>query len=140
MNKIKIAFLPLFALLWLSTSEIVTAQSSGGSKDEIIALEKKFADAIKSRDSVQTSQLQSESYFLAIGIEGMPIQNIPKLQWLSTLKFYVTESYSMDDIKVSVYGNTAVAMIMFTQKATVRGQDRSAQFLITDIWNKEQAG
>ena len=36
----------------------------------------------------------------------------------------------------NVYWNTAVALLLFTQKATTGGQDRSAQFDITDIWVK----
>lgn len=109
-------------------------------QDEIIKLEKAFAEAIKSQDTTRASQFQSASFFLAIGVQDMPIQIVTKSQWLTNLKGYVTESYSMDDIKVNIYGNTAVAMMLFTQKATVRGQDRSGQFLITDIWNKGNLG
>ena len=36
----------------------------------------------------------------------------------------------------NVYGNTSIALLLFTQKATTGGQDRSAQFDITDIWVK----
>ena len=70
----------------------------------------------------------------------MPFQIITREHWLSGLKDYVTESFSIDDIKVNVYGNTAVAMLMYSQKATVRGQDRSTQFVLTDIWIKEDKG
>src|SRR6187549_2594252 len=110
MRRVGITLIPLFGMLLISQICLAQSSSTSGVQDEIIALEKKFAEVIKSRDSIQASQLQSESYFLAIGIQGMPIQNIPKVQWLSTLRFYVTESYSIDDIKVNVYGNTAVAM------------------------------
>ncbi|CAN5593915.1 hypothetical protein BH10BAC4_BH10BAC4_06770 [soil metagenome] len=109
-------------------------------REEIIKMEKSFAEAIKGQDSIQAAQLQSESFFLGIAVQGLPIQVVTRSQWLSNLKYYVTESYSIDDIKVSVFGNTAVVMMLYTQKATVRGQDRSAQFLITDIWNKGKSG
>lgn len=109
-------------------------------KDEIVTLEKSFADAVKAQDSLKAGQLQSDSFFLAIGIQNTPLQIITKPQWLSTLKYYVTESYSIDDISVNIYGSTAIVIMLYTQKAMVRGQDRSAQFLITDIWNKESAG
>ncbi len=98
-------------------------------------LEKSFARAIKSQDTMQTKHFQADTYFLAYTVQGMPIQ-----AWLNLLKDYVTESYSIDDIKVNVYGKTAIAMLMFTQKATVRGQDRSGQFVLTDIWNKSANG
>src|SRR5260221_11375585 len=95
-------------------------ESAKTPQDEIIKMEKTFADAVKSQDTTRAGQLQSASFFLAIGIQEMPIQIVTKSQWLANLKDYVTESYNIDDIKVNIYGNTAVAMILYTQKATVR--------------------
>lgn len=109
-------------------------------QDEIINLEKSFALAIKSQDTMQTKNFLSNNYFLAIGVQEMPLQIVSREHWLSGLKDYVTESFSIDDIHVNVYGNTAVALLMYTQKAIVRGQDRSAQFMLTDIWIKEDKG
>ena len=109
-------------------------QSSKTPQDEIIDLEKSFASAIKSQDTMQTKKFLSDTYFLAIGVQGMPLQIVSRDRWLLGLQDYVTESFSIDDIKVNVYGNIAVAMLMYSQKATVRGQDRSVQFVLTDIW------
>ena len=109
-------------------------QSSKTPQDEIIDLEKSFASAIKSQDTMQTKKFLSGTYFLAIGVQGMPLQIVSRDRWLLGLQDYVTESFSIDDIKVNVYGNIAVAMLMYSQKATVRGQDRSVQFVLTDIW------
>ena len=118
---------------------MTTAQLPGfkTAQEEIIHLENSFATAIMNQDVEQTKKLQADTYFLAIGVQGMPLQIIPREKWLLGLKDYVTESFSIDDIKVNVYGNTAVALLMYSQKATVRGQDRSAQFILTDIWIKE---
>jgi ketosteroid isomerase-like protein len=116
-------------------------QSSENPQEEIIALEKSFAAAIKNQDTVETKKIQSDTYFLAYTVQGMPIQIVPRQAWLTLLKdYYVTKSFTIDDIKVNVYGNTAVAMLMFTQNATVRGQDRSGQFVLTDIWHKGNNG
>ena len=106
-------------------------------QEEIIYLENSFAAAIKSQDTLQTEIFLSDSYFLSIGVQGAPLQVISREHWIAGLKDYVTESFSIDDIKVNVYGNTAVAMLMYSQKAIVRGQDRNAQFVLTDIWIKE---
>lgn len=115
-------------------------QNFKSAEQEIIELETIFATAIKDQDEEQTKKLQADSYFLAIGVQGMPLQIIPRDKWLAGLKHYVTESFSIDDLKVNVYGNTAIAIVMYSQKATVRGQDRSAQFVLTDIWIKEDKG
>jgi ketosteroid isomerase-like protein len=82
----------------------------------------------------------SDGYFLAIGVQGQPLQVVPRQAWLENLKVYVTHSFHVDDMQVHVYGDTAVVLMLATQHATVRGQERSAQFLITDIWVKEAAG
>lgn len=124
---------------------IIIAQNTGYAQqsvantiqDEIIALEKSFAEAIQVRDTIQTKKLQAETYFLAVGVKDQPLRIIPRNRWLQILKNYVVESYSIDDIRVNVYGNTAVALVLFTQKASSGGEDRSAQFILTDIWVKD---
>jgi ketosteroid isomerase-like protein len=122
----------------------ITSGQTGSTKtpqEQIIDLEKSFAAAIKTQDTVETKKFQADTYFLAYTVQGMPIQIVPRQAWLTMLKdYYVTESFTIDDIKVNVYDNTAVAMLMFTQKATVRGQDRSGQFVLTDIWHKGNKG
>lgn len=132
-----------FLLFVLTTTAIMTSAQQPtfkSAQEEIIDLENSFATAIQNQDEEQTKKLQADSYFLAIGVQGMPLQIIPREKWLLGLKDYVTESFSIDDIKVNVYGNTAIALVMYSQKATVRGQDRSAQFVLTDIWIKEDKG
>jgi ketosteroid isomerase-like protein len=130
-------------LVSLGFATITSGQklSSKTPQEQIIDLEKSFAAAIKTQDTVETKKFQADNYFLAYTVQGMPIQIVPKQAWLTMLKdYYVTESFTIDDIKVNVYDNTAVAMLMFTQKATVRGQDRSGQFVLTDIWYKGNKG
>jgi ketosteroid isomerase-like protein len=109
-------------------------------EQEIIELEQQWASAIQKQDPSQMNQFLSESYFLAIGAQDQPLQIVPRAAWLGTLKEYRTESFRVDDIKVHIYGTVAIVLMLFTQTATVRGQDRSGQFMITDIWNKQEVG
>lgn len=129
------------ALITLATITNGQQQSSKTPQEQIIDLEKSFATAIKTQDILKTKMFQADTYFLAYAVQGMPsIQIVPRQAWLTLLKDYVTESFTIDDIKVNVYGKTAIAMLLFTQKATVRGQDRSGQFVLTDIWYKGKKG
>ena len=130
----------LVATIILTTVSMAQQQSFKTPQEEITDLEKSFASAIKSQDTVQTKKFLSDTYFLAIAVQGMPLQIVSRVHWLSGLKDYVTESFSIDDIKVNSYGSIAVAMLMYSQKAIVRGQDRSAQFMLTDIWIKGDKG
>lgn len=127
----------LLAAKALTTMAVAQQQSLKTPQEEIIDLEKSFAVAIKTQDTLQTKRFLFDGYFLAIGVQGMPLQIVSRERWLSGLKDYVTETFSIDEIKVNVYGNTAVAMLLYSQKATFHGQDRSAQFVLTDIWVKE---
>lgn len=112
------------------------AKAAGTVEQEIMELEKQWNAAIQSQDVARTGQFLADSYFLAVAVEGRPLQTVPRERWLENLKFYKIHSHSIDDIQVHVYGDTAVALMLYTQKATVGRipMDRSAQFLITDIW------
>ena len=136
----KTRLLILVSAILVTVSTSAQQQNLKAAEEEIIALEKAFAAAIKERDSLKAQSFQLNSYFLAVGIQGMPIHVVQRNRWLENLKFYVTESFSIDDIKVNIYGTTAVALMMYSQKAKVRGNDRSAQFVITDIWVREGEG
>lgn len=111
-------------------------------EQEIAGIEKEFNAAIQAQDSVRLSAMLGDSYFLAVGVQGRPLQIVPKAAWLDNLKYYRIHSYSIDDMKVHVYGNTAVVLMLITQRATVGRvpRDRSAQFYITDIWVKQDKG
>ena len=131
----------MLAILGITTMTCGQKKPAKTSQEQIIELENSFAASIKTQDTVETKKFQEETYFLAYTVQGMPIQIVQRQAWLNMLKdYYVTESFTIDDIKVNVYDNTAVAMLMFTQKATVRGQDRSGQFVLTDIWHKGKNG
>ena len=111
-----------------------------GTEEQIVSLEKQWAAAIQRQDVPAMTQFLSEQYSLVIGVQGEALKVVPRAAWLDTLKFYETKTFHVDDIRVRVHGDTAVVFMLFTQQATVRGQDRSAQFAITDVWVKEAAG
>ena len=131
------AFMPFHASAQTATAKVKPKASA---EQQIVELQKQWVAAIKNQDDKRISQLQADGFFLAIGVQGMPLRVVAREAWLGNLKSYVTESYSIDDMRVSVYGDTAVVLMLFTQKATVRGQDRSAQFVITDVWVKQKRG
>ncbi|MEO8710545.1 MAG: nuclear transport factor 2 family protein [Parafilimonas sp.] len=141
--KIIFSFI-LFIIITVTnaTAQTGTAKTQNTSQmeKEITELEKQWAATIQKQDESQMDQFLADNYFLAIAIQGMPIRIVPKAVWLDNLKFYRTESFNIDDIKVHVYDGVAIVLMMFTQHATVRGQDRSGQFLITDIWVKQEKG
>ena len=112
------------------------AKPEGGAEQQIAELQKQWVAAIKDQDDKRISQLQADGFFLAVGVQGRPLQIVPRGRWLENLRSYRIHSHSIDDMKVSVYGDAAVVLMLYTQEATVgrTPTDRSAQFLITDVW------
>lgn len=107
---------------------------------QILELERLWVGAIQRRDKAAMVNFLADGYFLAIGAAGGRLKVVPRAAWLETLSVYETRSFSFDDVQVHTYGDTAVVVMLFSQEATVRGQDRSAQFVITDIWVKGPNG
>lgn len=133
-------FALLTAILCASAGRVAAAATPPGTEEQIVALEKQWAAAIQRQDASAMSQFLSESYFLNIGVAGVGIRVVPRAVWLEALKVYETKAFTFDDVQVHVYGDTAVALMLVTQEATVKGQDRSGQFVITDVWVREPGG
>ncbi len=142
MKYILATFILTVAASCPAVAQTGSAKQAGAAEQQIIELEKRWNNAIQSQDLTQMGQFLADSYFLAVGIQGQPLQIVPRERWLENLQFYKIHSHTIDDIKVHVYGDTAVALMLFTQKATVgrTPTDRSAQFLLTDIWVKQKDG
>jgi ketosteroid isomerase-like protein len=108
--------------------------SAGVDEQQIVERERAWNAVIQRRDGQAVLDFLGADYRLLIGVQGMPLQVVPRAAWLAALDGYVTESFSIDDIRVRVYGDTAIAVLLYTQQVMVRGQDRSGQFMLTDIW------
>ena len=72
----------LLATTILTSISMAQQQSLKTSQEEIIDLEKSFATAIKSQDTMQTKRFLSDTYFLTIGVQGMPLQIVSREHWL----------------------------------------------------------
>jgi ketosteroid isomerase-like protein len=141
--KMICATLLLLALTpFRASAQTPAAKSKSGPEQQVTELQKQWVAAIKDQDDKRISQLQADGFFLAVGVQGQPLRIVPRERWLESLKFYKIHSHNIDDMNVSVYGDTAVVLMLYTQQATVgrTPTDRSAQFLITDIWVKRKGG
>lgn len=142
MKKISMFFFLLCVLSAMAMAQDGLSPKDQAVKDKIIELEKSWNAGIQSRDVALMEQFLADSYFLAIGVKGRPLMVVPRKKWLASLPNYKVESYSIDDIRVGVYDKTAVVLMMYSQKAKVgpTGDDRSSQFVITDIWINTKKG
>ncbi len=104
---------------------------------QISALEREWAAAFQAKDIFALQNLMADGYALIIGVQGMPLQVVPRNAWLEDLHDYQINLVSIDHIHVRAYGDVAVAVMLWRQEATLGGRDRSAQFMLTDIWVRQ---
>jgi ketosteroid isomerase-like protein len=57
-------------------------------------------------------------------------------EWMDTVLVYEVHSYEFAGVVVHDYGDTAVVLADLELRATVRGEDRSGFFTVTDAWVK----
>lgn len=101
---------------------------------QVSALERQWTTAFQQKDIVALEELMADGYQLVIAVQGMPLQVVPRDAWLKSLEAYDISDVHIDHITVRVYGSVAVGVMLWHQFATLEGQDRSAQFMLTDIW------
>ncbi|MBA3542367.1 MAG: nuclear transport factor 2 family protein [Deltaproteobacteria bacterium] len=89
-----------------------------------------WAEAIQRRDVAAAEQLLGAEYSLM----AQGLGEMPRAQWLAGLPNYIVHSYEFTDVRVNIYGETAVVRGRYTQSATAFGVDRSGAMLVTDVW------
>jgi ketosteroid isomerase-like protein len=97
-------------------------------------LERQWAAAFARKDIAALQNMMADGYSLVIAVESMPLQMVGRDAWLEALQSYEIQEASVDHIHVRIYDCVAVALMLWRQKATLDGADRSAVFMLTDIW------
>jgi Domain of unknown function (DUF4440) len=111
------------------------------SESAVLAAEDRWLEAILARDMNAAEAILHPDHRLIIGIEGHPLRIMPRAQWLAILPDYRITNCSITDRQVSIYGDIAVVILLWSQTATVPGdRDISGHFLITDIWHNSPQG
>lgn len=123
------------------TSETVEAASNAPaspSREEVernvLALERKWMDALKARDASTLGQVVADDFsFVGPRTSGKPGDR--DKYFAHALRELKLESYELDDLTVRLYGRTAVVSGRLTQKAVgAGGEDLSGSYFVTDVW------
>lgn len=107
---------------------------------QLIALERAWANAMQTHDIATLDAMVTENFFVTIAVEGMPIRKTERAQWLASLPQYEIIEMTLSDFQVNVYDNVGVVNLTWTQRARVNGSERSGTFFITDIWRNTANG
>jgi ketosteroid isomerase-like protein len=115
-----------------------TNKQSGNVEQTIMKIEKELVDALLKGDASANEQYMSASAIF-VGPDGVVINKSQVTSMIKSgdLKY---ESSTTDDMKVQVYGNTAVATYRTTDKGKYKDFDISGQFRWIDVFVKQSGG
>lgn len=113
---------------------------ANATKDEIIALEKDFWDAMKRKDGKRASQLAGET---SLTTGGRGVASIPKdkMGEMTEEGNWTLDAYQFDDIEV-VTPTPDVAIIAYTvkQKVTMNGKKQELHAADSSTWIRGPRG
>ncbi len=134
------------ACLTLSLSALVVFRPAGagaeqamatttGAEQELKRLSVAWMQAWKERDRATLERLLAEDFVLVLS--ASPERPVGRARWLEmALGGYTCESFEYKRQNVRLLGDTAIVASVYTQRASVAGQDRSGDFFLTDVWQQ----
>ncbi|HYO88092.1 MAG TPA: nuclear transport factor 2 family protein [Candidatus Limnocylindrales bacterium] len=103
----------------------------------LMTAEHAWKDAMAAHDRAALEQLVAPDFRLIVGVAGRPLQVMTRERWFGSIHLYEIETASFDDAQTTLAGDIGIVTLLWTQRATVNGADRSATFFITDLWRYE---
>jgi len=134
------------ACLTLSLSALVVFRPVGtgaeqamattiGAEQELKRLSVAWMQAWKDRDRATLERLLAEDFVLVLS--ASPARPVGRTRWLEmALGGYTCESFEYKSQHVRLLGDTAIVASVYTQKASVAGQDRRGDVFLTDVWQQ----
>ena len=109
-------------------------------KDEIVALEKSYWDAMKSKDGRRTSEL-SGTTALVTGAQGVMRIGKEKMGKMTEEGKWSLESYVLEDVEVST-PSPDIALIAYTvrQSVTMDGKSQNLRAADSSVWMRGSNG
>ena len=107
-------------------------------QDELVALEHEWAQAIVENDMDTLERIVGQEYTLAANNFPGGRTRFGRQEWMDTVPTYEVHSYAFANVVVHAYEDAAVVLADLELSATVRGEDRSGGFAVTDVWVKRE--
>ena len=109
-------------------------KQSGKVEQSLMHIEQELLDSIIKGDASVTDRYLSDNYIFT----GPDAAVVDKARMIADLKSgdLKIESSTPDDMKVQVYGNTAVVTYGTTDKGTYKGKDLSGKYRWMDVFVK----
>ncbi len=109
-------------------------------KDEIIALERSYWDAMKKKDGARTAELSAKTS-LVTGARGVMTIAKDKMGKMTEEGNWTLESYDFDDIEVvTPMSNVAIVAYTVTQNVKMNGKSQKMQAADSSTWIRGSKG
>jgi ketosteroid isomerase-like protein len=106
--------------------------------DSLHTAMERWQQAILRRDAAAASEVLHPDYALVL-VAPAPA-SMPRARWLEVLNDYVVHDYAVEEQQADVSGGVAAVLSRVRMRATVLGEDRSGQFILSDIWLRDATG
>ena len=132
-----------FLLLWscstpgapaMTSKATVQAADATNAELTVLGLEKRWAEAIVNRDMGTLNEIIADD-FTGTSWSG---DTYSKTKAVDDIEFrvYVAQSLDLENIKVKVFGDTAVVTLTQVEKSTYGNRDCSGRYGYSDVWMK----
>jgi ketosteroid isomerase-like protein len=127
----------LIGLLSLGSAAWLQAQQTGGTEKAVAALEQQWLQSQKTNNPDLVAPLLADK-FVSTGSDGKVTD---KAETLATAKATKYDSVELEDVKVTAFGDTAIATGGFKAKGTdASGKPLDVNERWTDTWMKMPGG
>jgi ketosteroid isomerase-like protein len=127
--------LSLFAALLLAGNAAWAADPAPADEEQLKKIEQDWANAYVKRDTAFVQKITSDD-FAFIGPDG---NMVSKADYVKSMEGdTVFTAFKVEELKVRVYGDAAVAMGIATITAKTKGEDESGRYSFTDVFVKQK--
>src|SRR5258708_3868706 len=121
--------IPTMLVLSVAFASLVFAQApkskNDGAEKIIAQLEQEWIDAVVKADVAVFNRIEAPEWTLADSDGSLKTKAVADRE--VTSGDYKASALKIDELKVAVYGDTAVAQGLMTEKSTYKGKDTSGQ-------------
>lgn len=128
-SVLTISLLLLSVSLAIGQTSLLQAERNDKEEKELLKLEQQAGEAYKNRDKAFFRRQLADD-FIATDALGNVYNKAQSLEALDKLKI---ESYSLSELSVKIYGDTAIVTGIWTDKATFNGINSSGTYRFTDV-------
>ena len=101
---------------------------------ELTARMNEFQRCVEVRDRLLAEQILDEDF--ALELVHPATFRMSRDRWLEVLEDYVVHAYEVQQRVLAIDRDCAVVLQLVLMQATVLGEDRSGQFVISDTWRR----